>query len=124
MELKKDLATTIVTEMHNAKDAVKAAIHFKNTVQSKEVPLDIPEVKPFTSERLVTSESINAPAAVTFVVSVTSALASIPKSERTSAAVLASTVFESVNLAYSPALTVPVVSIVPLPTVAPASAAG
>ena len=43
MELKKDLATTIVTEMHNAKDAVKAAIHFKNTVQSKEVPVDIPE---------------------------------------------------------------------------------
>ena len=43
MGLKKELATTIVKDMHNELDASSAAIHFKNTVQSKEVPTDIPE---------------------------------------------------------------------------------
>ena len=43
MGLKKELATTIVKDMHNELDASNAAIHFKNTVQSKEVPTDIPE---------------------------------------------------------------------------------
>ena len=43
MELKKKLATTIVRSMHNEPDATSAAIHFKNTVQSKEMPTDIPE---------------------------------------------------------------------------------
>ncbi len=31
--------------MHSKKDADNAAIHFKNTVQSKEVPVDIPEFR-------------------------------------------------------------------------------
>ena len=43
MELKKNLATTIVGDMHNQLDADSAAMHFKNTVQSKQVPTDIPE---------------------------------------------------------------------------------
>ena len=43
MGLKKELAMTIVKDMHNELDASSAAIHFKNTVQSKEVPTDIPE---------------------------------------------------------------------------------
>ena len=43
MELKKNLATTIVRDMHNELDADSASMHFKNTVQSKHVPTDIPE---------------------------------------------------------------------------------
>ncbi len=43
MELKKNLATTIVRDMHNELDANSASLHFKNTVQSKQVPTDIPE---------------------------------------------------------------------------------
>lgn len=42
MELKKELATSIVRDMHNQLDADSAATHFKNTVQSKQVPTDIP----------------------------------------------------------------------------------
>ena len=43
MELKKNLATTIVRDMHNELDANSASLHFKNTVQSKQVPTDMPE---------------------------------------------------------------------------------
>ncbi|PZC43535.1 MAG: tyrosyl-tRNA synthetase [Chloroflexi bacterium] len=43
MNLKKDLAITVVRDMHGGSDAEKAALHFKNTVQSKGVPKDIPE---------------------------------------------------------------------------------
>ncbi len=43
MGLKKELAATIVKDMHNELDASSAAIHFKNTVQSTEAPTDIPE---------------------------------------------------------------------------------
>tara|TARA_Y100000590_G_scaffold420199_1_gene522629 strand:+ start:16515 stop:17717 length:1203 start_codon:yes stop_codon:yes gene_type:complete len=45
MDLKKNLASKIVAYMHSKKDADNAAIHFKNTVQSKEVPVDIPEFR-------------------------------------------------------------------------------
>ncbi|MBR61464.1 MAG: tyrosine--tRNA ligase [Dehalococcoidia bacterium] len=45
MDLKKNLASKIVAYMHSEKDADNAAIHFKNTVQSKEVPVDIPEFR-------------------------------------------------------------------------------
>ena len=43
MNLKKDLAITVVRDLHGGSDAEKAALHFKNTVQSKEAPKDMPE---------------------------------------------------------------------------------
>ena len=45
MELKKRLATEIVTEFHDSKSAQPAAEHFQKTVQQKELPDEIPELK-------------------------------------------------------------------------------
>lgn len=45
MTFKKKLAFEITKMYHNAEDAKSAQEHFKKTVQQKEVPTDIPEVK-------------------------------------------------------------------------------
>jgi len=44
MDVKKDLAKIIVTELHNEKDAQEAAENFKKTVQEKEIPSEIKEL--------------------------------------------------------------------------------
>lgn len=43
MILKKELAKRIVTELHSPEEAQEAADNFKNTVQDKELPTNIPE---------------------------------------------------------------------------------
>ena len=55
---------------------------------TKTLPSEIPLANSFTNERFVTSESIIAPAAATFVASVTSAVASIPSNFVRSALVI------------------------------------
>lgn len=45
MEIKKELAKTIVSELHSTDDAEKAAENFSKRVQDKEIPTDIPEVE-------------------------------------------------------------------------------
>jgi len=50
MELKKELARTIVKDVYDELDANNASINFKNTVQSKEVPANISEFALPTSE--------------------------------------------------------------------------
>jgi tyrosyl-tRNA synthetase len=40
MEIKKELAKIIVTELHNVQDAIKAQENFKQTVQNKDIPSD------------------------------------------------------------------------------------
>lgn len=42
MEIKKELAKIIVTELHNTKDALSAEGNFEKVVQQKETPQDIP----------------------------------------------------------------------------------
>jgi len=42
MEIKKELATVIVTELRSEKDAIDAKEHFEKVVQEKETPEDIP----------------------------------------------------------------------------------
>lgn len=45
MEVKKQLAQTIVTELYSANDALESAEYFKKTVQNKELPEEIIEVQ-------------------------------------------------------------------------------
>ena len=42
MEIKKELAKIIITELHNTKDALSAEGNFEKVVQQKEMPQDIP----------------------------------------------------------------------------------
>jgi len=58
----------------------KKSLSATTELATKTFPLEIPEVNPFTSDKFVTSESIRAPADVTFAVSVTSALLSTESS--------------------------------------------
>lgn len=44
MALKKMLAETIITELHNAEAAKEASTHFEKTVQNKEAPEDVAEI--------------------------------------------------------------------------------
>lgn len=44
MQIKKDLAKLIVSELHSAKDAEAAQEHFEKTVQKKEMPDEIDEI--------------------------------------------------------------------------------
>lgn len=45
MNLKKELALKVVTELHNEEEAKHASENFQSTVQNKELPTDIPEYK-------------------------------------------------------------------------------
>lgn len=55
MDVKKELAKIIVTELHSKKDSEEAAENFKKTVQKKGVPLDIP-LKDISSANLSIEE--------------------------------------------------------------------
>ncbi len=50
MAVKKDLAHTIVSELHSPQAAEEAAKQFQDTVQNKELPTDIPELQIKTEE--------------------------------------------------------------------------
>lgn len=57
MEIKKELARIIVTELHSKKDALDAQENFEKTVQRKELPADIPKLifpKNFVSNATIT----------------------------------------------------------------------
>lgn len=53
MKAKKKLASIIVTELHNAEKAKKAAEYFEKTVQKDEIPTDIPIIKVSGSQKSI-----------------------------------------------------------------------
>ena len=53
MQFKKNLAKTITQMYHSADDAQKAEAHFQNTVQNKQVPDDVVEVRPSAAKMRV-----------------------------------------------------------------------
>jgi tyrosyl-tRNA synthetase len=54
MDVKKELAKTIVTELYSAEDAKNAQENFEKTVQNKEIPLNITEIRIPKGESLFT----------------------------------------------------------------------
>lgn len=56
MKAKKELAHTIVSELHDEKKAQEAAEHFERTVQKDEMPTDIPTVKINLNENVKVSD--------------------------------------------------------------------
>ncbi len=55
MPFKKKLAHTITTWLHGSEEADAAQSHFENTVQQKQIPDDIPEVKLASTKMTVPS---------------------------------------------------------------------
>ena len=75
--LNADKTSATVNPSTSVPSILRKSLSATASLAVKTFPSLIPFVKPFTNARFVTSESINAPALVTFEVSVTSALASI-----------------------------------------------
>ena len=98
-KLKSLLTSAAVLPSIDVPSTLKKSLSATLALATNTFPSDIPDANPFTNARLVTSESINAPAAVTFAVSVTSALLSTESNLVSWASVISLLLLASVKLA-------------------------